>query len=139
MMIDDDVKQNSCKTAKKRCQRHNGPKCSHHVTCNSQVQPSKAHCSPSQPITAQYSPIQHSAVHYSPPPPVKVKVYHHAYTSLHCPDSLLHRSTLVLYIEVMSVNFTDQDFQIHPALIEGTKKTIIGPESNKILQLPKPA
>ena len=45
----------------------------------------------------QQSSATHSAVHYSPPQPVEVKVYLHVYTPLHCPDSLLHRSTLVLF------------------------------------------
>ena len=88
----------------------------------SPLQPSTIHYSPTQPITAKQSQVQPNTVHYIPEQlstahyrqvqpstgqysTVKSTTAHHhqcrwkyttIYTSLHCPDSLLHRSTLVL-------------------------------------------
>ena len=89
----------------------------------SPLNPSTIHYSPTQPITAKQSQVQPNTVHYIPEQlskahyrqvqpstgqysTVKSTTAHHnqcrwkyttIYTSLHCPDSLLHRSTLVLF------------------------------------------
>ena len=76
------------------------------------VQPSTPQFSLLQPTTAQFSLVKTSTVQYSPVQPSTAQystaqsttAHHHQcrwkyttmYTSLHCTDSLLHRSTLVL-------------------------------------------
>ena len=59
----------------------------------SPVQPNTAQHSPAQPSTAQYSTVQSTTAHHHQ---CRWK-YTTMYTSLDCPDSLLHRSTLVLF------------------------------------------
>ena len=58
------------------------------------MQPSTPQYSPVQPSIAQHSQVQPSAVHHHQ---YRWK-YTTMYTSVHCPNSLLHRSTLVLSV-----------------------------------------
>ena len=72
--------------------------------------PSTVQYSPVQPCTAQYSPVQPSTPQYSQVH--STTAHHHQYrwkytskdTSLHCPDSLLHRNTLVLCFSISSLS-----------------------------------